>query len=246
MKKLLILLFIVISIIGKNVYAEDIYYTNSKGVSFTKEQYDFYTYLAHDGYQEHITQEMLDEIKGEDLDNIDAEVVRICPLPDNFGKNHNREDNTYISTSAKALSMGKYCVSGVCRIISELEWLGEPTVKSYDVMGSYLDGPTRLGTPIVFVSSTDDFSYEETIKYESDGFGAVVKIPTGDDVMIDLTFTYQGTGTIFVSYQHAMIGITYANSQLFNIDYYGYGNVFEFYGNAVGIYDNMPGVHMDV
>ena len=243
MKKIFVLLFAVICISYHNVYAEGIYYTNSMGVSFTKEQYDFYTYLTHDGFQEHVTQEMLNEIANEDLDNIEVEVVRICPTSKVVNR---RDDNTYISSGAKSLTMGKYCVSGVCRIISEAEWLAEPNVKSYDVMGAFLDGPTRLGTPDVFVSSSDDFSYEEIIKYENDGFGAIVKIPTGDDVMIDLTFVYQNTGTIFVSYQHAMVGITFANSQLFNIDYFGYGNVFDFYGSAVGVYDNMPGVHMDV
>ena len=46
-KYLFVFLFIMIVVMGKDVYAEEPYYTNSKGVSFTKEQYDFYM-LAND------------------------------------------------------------------------------------------------------------------------------------------------------------------------------------------------------
>ena len=41
---------------GINVYAEeDIYYTNDNGVSLTKTEYDFFTKMYWDGYQEFVT-----------------------------------------------------------------------------------------------------------------------------------------------------------------------------------------------
>ena len=247
-KYVMILLFVVVAFACKNVYAEEIYYTNHLGVSFTREQYDFYTYLAHDGYQEQVTQDMLDEIAGQNLDDLDVEVIRMCSMQQaTLGNvNHVQDDNTFFTTSAKSISMSKYCLPSHCRILSEVEWFGEPNVKSHDVIGSYLDGPTLMGSPIVYVSTEVTDASEETIKYETDGFGAVVVIPEGEEAFIDMTFAYLGTGTIFVSYQHAMEPITLANSQLFHIDPIGYGNVFDFYGAAVDVYDGMPGLHMDV
>ena len=246
----LALLFVLVSFLGSNVYAEEIYYTNSKGVSFTKEQYDFYTYLTHDGYQEQVTQEMLDEIAGQDLDSLDVKVVRLCPneQKSQLRSTYNTQDDRLkVETSAKSLSMAKYCTPYYCRVLSELEWLGEPNSKSYDLMGAYLDGPTRLAVPTTSVVTTSGSKPEETIKYDTNGFGAVIKLPNeSDPPLISQSFMYSGTGVIFVSYQHAMSSISLADAQLFNIGLIGYGSVFDFYGVAADIYDQMPGVYMTV
>ena len=127
-------LFVITIFMGQEVYAKEVYYTNSKGVSFTKEQYDFYTYLTHDGFQEHVTQDMLDEIAGADLSKIQVKKVGICPNPPT------RDDNLYVITSAKSLEMSNYCFAGTCRIYSEVEWFGDPTVKSYDLRAAF-DSP---------------------------------------------------------------------------------------------------------
>lgn len=249
-KGLFLSLVVLILLIGSTVHAET-YYTNHLGVSFTREQYDFYTYVMHDGFQEHVTQDMLDEIAHEDIESIEVSKVSICPNPMQQGNMGNLanplDDNTFVITSAKSLEMTVACNSvNFCRAFAYVEWFGEPNQKSYDVIGAYLDGPTRTSTPMVLVSTEDDFANEEVIKYETDGFGAVVPVIDGDDLMIDMTFPYSGTGGIFISYQHAMSYISLANAQLFNIDFVGYGNVFDFYGAAIGVYDEMPGVHMDV
>lgn len=246
-KYIFVFLFIMIVVMGKDVYAEEPYYTNSKGVSFTKEQYDFYTYLTHEGFQENVTQDMLNEIAGQDLNSLDVKVIKLCPTKRNSGKeNQLRDDNTYFATQYKSIAMGKYCSNTGCRVIAEAEWFDVPNIKSYDVMGAYLDGPTRLNTPTTFITTSEDATEEETIVYDTDGFGAVFVIPDGDDIFIAQTFNYSGTGTIYFSYQHAMSYTTLNTAQLFNIGLIGYGNVFEFYGAATGVYDQMPGVHMDV
>lgn len=50
------------------VNAEEIYYMNEKGVSFTKEQYDYIGKMYEDGYQKIISQEELDNFKVTDFD----------------------------------------------------------------------------------------------------------------------------------------------------------------------------------
>lgn len=238
LKKWKLLLFIIVCLLfTNNVKAEEYYYTNSSGVNFTKEQYDFYTYLAHDGYQEVVTQKMLEEIDWNHLENVRVRKTSLCPT---------RDDNAFITTSAKSLTMGYYCSSTHCRVMAELEWLVEPNIKSYDLMGAYIDGPTRLTTPTTAVFTPNTISEEETIKYDTDGYGSVILLPDEEEIIIDQSFLFEGTGTIFISYQHAMSNTTLANSQLFNIGLIGAGSVFDFYGAAIGVYDEMPGVHMDV
>ena len=242
-KSIIAFIFVLVILHGSNVYIKNIYYINNNGVAFTKEQYDFYTELAHEGYQEVVTQEMLEEIDWNNLEDLDVRVTHMCIKDKDVPR---RDDNTYVGTSAKTLSMGNYCAPSYCRIIAELEWLGEPNIKSYDLMGSYIDGPTRLTVPSTSIFTPSGVASETTIKYDTNGFGAVIDLPDEEEIIIDQTFLYQGTGTIFISYQHAMSNITLSNSQLFNIGLIGYGNVFDFYGAAVGVYDQMPGVHMDV
>lgn len=249
-KGIIFILMAAFLLFGKTVYAEE-YYKNHLGVSFTKEQYDFYTNLMHEGYQEAVTQEMLNEIANEDLDSIEINKVSLCPTPTKSKINPGgqlRDDCLFVSTSAKSLEMANACNGlGHCRMYAFVEWFGEPNQQSYDVFGAYFDdGPSIIGSPIVVVSTEDEFASEEVVKYESDGFGAVVPVLSGEGLMIDMSFAYSGNGGIFISYQHAMSYISLANAQLFNIDFSGYGNVFSFYGAAVGIYDQMPGVHMDV
>ena len=186
---------------------------------------------------------MLDKIADADLSKIKVKKVGLCP------NNPTRDDNLYVTTSAKSLEMSNYCFAGNCKVYSEVEWFGDPTVKSYDLYGSYFNGTvSRVDTPMIFATTSNgDNSDYSIIKYESDGFGGVIELPqNGDDIVLDLIYKYTGTGTIFVSYQHAMSTISLADAQLFNIDLIGYGGVFDFYGAAVGKYDQMPGVHMDV
>lgn len=247
-KVLVMILFITIAFVGKNVEAKEVYYTNSSGVEFTKEQYDFYTYLTHEGFQEYVTQDMLEEVNWDDLDSMDVKVVRMCTKePSNMGSTSQpQQDNLFFKTEYKGIMIGKYCNKVTCRVTTDVEWYGEPNVKSHDVIGAFLDGPTRLTEASTVITSSTTGSYEEITIYEDDGFGAVFQVPTGDDVTITQTFLYSGTGTIYSTYQHAKEGISYENAQKFHIAFSGFGNVLDFYGKAYDIYDKMPGVCIDV
>lgn len=239
-----LLVIALIAITGKTAFAKEVYYTNSSGVEFTKEEYDFFTYLTWDGYQEYIPQEMLDEIKGKSINDPDVKRVKICPTSKRVVT---RNSNPEVTTDTRSLIMGKYCNSVFCRVLIDLTWFDEPFTKSNDVVGSLLDGPTRLTTPTTTISSTTSSGTHSAIVYETDGFGTVVPLPTtGDNIHITQSYLYSGTGVIYYTYQHAMYNISTANAQLFHIDLVGYGNVLDFYGAAANIYDDMPGVYIEV
>ena len=245
----LLLLLVVISFFGKNVFAEEIYYTNSSGVAFTKEEYDFYTDLAYDGYQERVTEEMLNEIKGKDRDSLKMNVVKMCLKDKNDGiMTAQNDDNLFIETTAKSLSMGKYCTPFFCRVVAVLKWLVEPAVKSYDAMGAFIDGPTRLTDPVTTISTGQGAYDPELVRYQDDGFGAIFKLPeeTNENTIIDQSFMFEGSGMIFMTYQHTMYNLTLNEASQFDIDFSGFGNVFDFYGEAFNAYDNLPGVYMYV
>ena len=64
--------------------------------------------------------------------------------------------------------------------------------------------------------------------------------------MISMSFKVSKGGTVFGSYQHAMQNTTLPVSQDYNFSIVGYGNVFDYYGNAIGVYDGMNGVDINV
>lgn len=252
MRKVKITLIAIIALVvlaGKNVYAKDIYYTNSSGVSFTKEEYDFFTYMTWDGYQEYVTQDMVDEIQGKTIHDPDVKKVSLCPSTKKASGNvaSTRSSNLEVTTDTKSLTLGKYCTPYFCRVMMDLLWFDEPYIKSHDVVGSLLDGPTRLTNPTTLVATPSTTASHLAAVYDTDGFGTVVKLPdTTEQIHITQSYMYSGTGVIYYTYQHSMFTISLANAQLFNIDIIGYGNVLDFYGAATGFYDAMPGVYVEV
>ena len=230
----------------KPVYAEE-YFRNQYGVSFTREAYDFFTELFYDGYQNLMTQEMYDEYEGFDFVNDEIEKVSLCvnDMPISMRDTVSPQDLTHFANYSRSLDLAKVC-GALCRAALVVTWLGEPSVKSYDLAGAYLSGPTRISTPATTYSSTLESGLPSAMVYEDDGFGAVVPVPDGENIRVSQSFAYTGHGVIFMTHQHAVENISLTNAQSFTIGLSGYGNVFQFYGGAVDKYDQMNGVYITV
>ena len=76
MKKLILFLLAVVCTFGvvKNVYAEEVYYTNNNGVEFTREEYEFLTTFYNPKHPEIMTRDMYDEFVESDLMNSEVEI----------------------------------------------------------------------------------------------------------------------------------------------------------------------------
>lgn len=246
-----ILLIIVLSVFcflsSKNVYAEA-YYTNVYGVTFDRSQYDFFTEFFYDGYQALMTQAMFDEYDGFDFENTVIEKVSYCPNQThlNPGNQIFPQDYPYLDTYAKEISMGKACNPAFCRVSCNVVWHGTPIVQSYDVMGSYISGPTRITTPITSYSSSAGDGYQTDMVYDTDCYGAVIAIPNAPDIIVSQSFSFTGHGQIFMSYQHAVETISLNDAKSFSIGLAGLGNVFIYSSTIANKFDQMGGVYMTV
>ena len=243
--KYLILVICVMTMIGfKNVNAKEVYYTNEKGFSFTQEEYNFFKNVYGKKFvQKYFDQDVYNQYSDIDISTAQVNTKRVST---NGSRQNPMRDNPYYYTPAKSIRISSVTSPVLNRIVQTVEWFGEPTVKSYDDLGAYLEGPTRITTPYTVIYSSLTNSTEEAIKYDTDGFGAVLQVPNGDDVMATQVFYYTGTGTIYGSYQHAASTSSLSIAQMFNIDVTGFGGVFDFYGDAYYIYDGMIGVDIDV
>lgn len=248
MKKILMTLFAVLAIVGitKNVYAEEVYYTTPNGIELTREEYDFLAMFYGEEYLDLMTRDMYDEFVEDDLINSDVKIKtynepQLALL--NPGMSPRSQSH---STSAKTVQIGRACLTSYCIMSLKNTWHGSPSVRSWDNIGAYLDGISLLKHNHTYVSSTAGDVFYSNLN-TTNGIGNSVKLPdTGEDIIISMSFKVSRGGTVYGSYQHAMQNTTLANSENYTLDILGYGNVFLYYGTAVGIYDGMNGVDIDV
>jgi len=248
MKKIVVLLLAVICIFGitKNVYAEGAYYTTQNGIELTREEYEFLTTFYGEEYLDIMTKTMYEEFVQDDLINSDVE-IKTYNEPQLSLLNPNMSPrSTSHSTPYKTVQISRGCLPTYCIINLKNTWHVSPSVRSWDNIGAYLDGVNLLQHYDTYVSSTAGDTFFSNLK-TTDGIGNSVKLPdTGENIIINMSFKVGRGGTVYGSYQHAMQNTTLANSQNYTLDYLGEGGVFLYYGNAIGVYDGMNGVDIDV
>ena len=232
--------------ISKNVYAKEVYYTTAQGIELTREEYDFLTTFYWSGYPDLMTQAQYDEFVEQNLLTSDVTIKKYTDTRPTLGTvNQNR--STSHSTSAKTLQIGSACLPTKCIMSMLVTWHVDPATKSWDVIGAYFSGVTLKSYSHTYVSTTTQTGYYTNLQTATNGIGNSVKLlEDGDDILISMGFTVTRGGTVYGSYQHAMNDTTLANSMLYNFSIGGYGGVFDFYGTAVGVYDDMNGVDIDV
>jgi len=250
MKKVVgLLLVAVLSIcITKNVYAnERVYYTTANGIELTQKEYNFLADFFGEAYIDYMTQDQYDEYVADDIFDLEITTVSytepgLALLNPNMGP---RSDTH--STPAKTLHISKVCPPSYCLMNLKNTWHSNPSVRSWDNIGAYMSGVTYLAH-VATIASTDDYSYPfSNLLTASNGVGNSVDLPdTGSNIIVSMSFKVSKGGYVFGSYQHAMQDTTLAVSQNYNFDIGGYGGVFDYYGSAVGIYDQMNGVDIAV
>lgn len=243
-KVLYILLLIATLTMGHaaNVYAQEDSktYTTPNGIVMSYKEYTFLKEFYFEGYPDMMTPEDYEafQSKGFNLDSLEKKSLYL------------KEDNTRSTshtTSYKQLVIGKSCTSTYCFVSIGLNWLVNPTIRSYDVIGAYVAGVSILDfDPAVVVSSAGTSGYNY-VQSAYNGFGNSVLLPSsGTGIMVTQVIKTSTGGVVLGSYQHAMQNVSLATSQCYNFSLGGYGSVFSFYGNAVGKYDGMAGVDISV
>lgn len=233
-----------------NVTADEVYYTNANNVDMTEEQYNYFGNMYWDGFQDNVTQDMLDTAieNGFIGQPIERVVYDEDLLPSQMITPSVETQGTIHETTAKRLVLTKSCGSISCGISITLTWKGQPHIKSYDVIGALLYGNVNLiGSPSTYLGySGGTLSYTDPY-YVGGGFGQSVKLQTSTTFMqIAQSYVVNGSGTVFASYQHATSNISKATSKLYTVGFGGYGGVFHFYGAASNVFDHMGGVNTGI
>lgn len=236
---LLVVISLAVVLSCPNVLAKEAYYSNLNGVSLTQEEYEFFTKMYYDGYQATITQDEYQRFVDNNVLHGTYETKEIVDpgTPVTRGSEH--------VTGSKRLKIAKACSSN-CLVSVLLTWLGDPTIRSYDVMGAYLNNVTLKSTVTTKVSSNSSTTFPNAVKQSQEGFGNSFKIPTGSGLSISQDFYTSQGGRVYASYQHAKSNTTLAVSQSYSISRTGFGGVFAFSGTAASVYDGMNGVDLAI
>lgn len=216
---------------------KNIYYTNKYQVQFTEQEYNFFSNMYWDGYQEFITQEEFNNIKNLNLFNSKIEKKSITINPDIMTR------ATTITEKSRTITISRSCSSN-CLVSLVTHWNSIPTVKSYDVVGARLSNSTLKTINKAMVTGNNYSKQYTSYNKKGNGFGYSIKVPNTSNVRITVSFTTSFGGKAFGSYQHSNSNISETTSQLYNISEDGSGNVFKFYGAAIGKFDNANGVNV--
>lgn len=241
LKKYYLGLFAIISlfIFNINTQAKEIYYTNKNEVTFTKEEYDFLSFMYWEGSQELMNQDDYQRFIASNI--INGEISYDEYEIPTYTRALDTEDND------KKLKIVSSCNSD-CQISVTATWKREPAIRSYEVVGAYLENITLKNGPITTVTDSSNISTNSNeIKKFNNGFGVSIGLPRfGQRLVINQRFTTTKSGSINASYQHAKQTISLANSKNYTISKYGYGGVFNFTGAASNVYDGMQGVNVNI
>ena len=243
-----IIIVLILSIfIGSSIaMAEDIYYTNSNGISFTKKEYDFFTAMYYDGYQAYMTEDDMRYFENTEKDASLVEKVEYEPM-ETFNPGTISIMATSHETAAKKLTISKSNATYPTIAITAI-WKQSPAVRSYDLIGAYLNGVTRVSSPSSKITYSGGTITPSATKFNGTGWGASLKLPNGgNSIVVSQTFSVTTGGRVYGSYQHAKSAISLNNSQSFTISHSGLGNVFYFSdANIRNKYDGMGGVYINV
>ncbi len=189
------------------VNAKEYYYENNNGVKLTEQEYNFYTEMYWEGYQEYISKNDYDYFKNMNIfeQKVIKHTVNDTPLT----------RGATVTSHLRTLSISKAC-SEKCVISLVNRWNGNPTIKSYDVIGVRLKNVSLVSKTGVLVTGTNYSKMYNSSKDFDSGFGYSILVPNVDNIKATLTFTTTTGGTVYGSYQHAATNTTENISEQFS------------------------------
>ena len=233
--------FLFIFIFSANVSADSSnikdYFINRNNVVFSKDEYDFLSDFYWDGIQELMTESDYNDFIDSNIMNGKLKIEVLNPI---------LLHSSSISTAKKTLKIARSC-SNNCVVSVTATWKSSPIIRSYDVIGAYLESTNLVSSPTTSVVTSTQTNFSEEIKTFNNGFGVSIKIPsTGSNIVVQQSYRVKNGGKVYASYQHATENISLSSSKNYTVSLTGYGNVFNFTNGMSDKYDGMRGVSIDL
>ncbi len=230
---------------SRTVYAlnKPISYINKNNVELTEKEFRFVNDFYGPDFFTNMTQDDYNWIADLDVNNRTVKIES----GDSYISSGLLRGPSY-STKSKKLSIARTCSNNVCTVITNLTWLTNPNVRSYDLIGvRFHNTGLNNNTITTRLNSSNGTEYSSNNRVPTNGVGTSVKLPSGaTNISIQQKIYTKSGGTVYASYQHAVKDITLSTSYNYTIGFGGYGNVFLFYSGAGDYFDGMGGVNIDL
>ena len=225
---------------------EEVFYMNGYGVEFTEEQYNYFTDMFWDGYQDYVTQDDFDQVLEFGLFDSRVETASVVHTydPENYIL------GSQVTEKSRTLKISESC-GAYCLMALTATWNYAPTVRSYDVMGARFSGTSIYQYNNTYVYSSNGTTTVPTSNRQTfdTGFGITTQLPSsGSNLKVGTSFyVYDNSGaTVYGAYEHAAAGTTLNISKMYYISPYGQGDVLYFTGLATYFYDDANGVYISL
>lgn len=236
--KFMLCLLAICAFINTANASELYYYTNPKGVNFSREEYSFISNFYFEGYQDYMTLEDYEQFVNSNIMNGE---IKIAVLDET-----NKTRSLTYETPMKILKVSSSC-STDCVVVTSLIWKSKPAVKSYDHIGAFFNNTSLTDSVKTYLLSGNTYVSPSYTISNSNGIAAAIKLPnTNDSLNIVQQYSVKRSGSINVSYQHARKSISLANSKRFIISRNGYGGVFDYEEAITNHYDAMGGLTLNL
>ncbi len=210
------------------------YYSNDLGVTLSEKEYIFISKMFYEGYQGIINEE---EIKKMRLSKVITDEVQKIEFP--------LISEQSLNSGGRILNLTKSCGT-TCLVAMNISWNNIPKVKEYDVLGFRVADVEIKDTNTTKVSANN---YSKTYSYNKsskEGRGFSIVLPNASNIKVSASIYTSKNGKVYGTYQHAKEKTDLNTSKLYNFNSSGSGKVMLFYGKALGKYDDINGLNVNV
>lgn len=221
---------------------------NKNGVSITEKEKKFIDEFYGEQFFENMTIEDYEWISDLNINTSTDITIKSTYSPMiNAVNENNIKKSPQHQTKSKKISVAKSC-NTICIIVTNVQWFINPNIRSYDLIGFRFQNTESINSIIdTKVSSTKGTEYFSNNRIFSNGLGTSVKLPEGaTNISIQQKITTKKGGRVYASYQHATSNISLSTSMKYQIGSSGLGGVFIPYDDAIGKFDKMQGVEIDL
>lgn len=170
MKKIILLGMFLFLILPIDISAQEVeYYTNHYGVKFSKKEYEFISNFYFDGYQDYMTEKDYNQFIESDI--INGVINTIVSDSENLSKELIHE------TTMKILKVSSSCSSD-CYVVTTLTWKSNPSVRSYDLIGAFLNGTSLNGNVSAKMYYDSSQASPKYSNKSSNGLSSTFKLPS--------------------------------------------------------------------
>lgn len=239
MKIILFIFIAFILFIPIDVDANDEVFFNKYGVVLNLNEVEYLDKMFYDTYKDNITFADYNLLFANGLPDVNQ-------IESNVYVQYNKLRDVSYSTANKKITLNKVPAGNIYNVSIIVEWLNNPNVRSYDVIGARFTSSANARNIVTKLESSSRSKRFTDLVNNTSGVGCSVLLNSSDsNIRISQSFSITNNTRVTASYQHARSEVSLSDSMNYGFSASGLGGVFAFNNGISSKYDGMLGVYLD-